>query len=89
MRYIVDTTCYALYSSGAKMHAVNFSCIPSATSRLYVDWEATTTELYTAQNESKKHASMIREFIATVMNNSPRFDKLGPGVYRHLPDQIQ
>jgi hypothetical protein len=79
MRYIVETTCYALYSSGAKLHAVNFSYISGATSRLYVDWEATATELYTTQDESNKHASMIREFIATVMN---MLEKVG--ITRHV-----
>lgn len=70
MKYIVSTeaACYALYNTEATLHAVKFSCIPSAASRLYVDWEATTKELYTVQNESKQHASMIRKFIKTVMS---------------------
>ena len=34
----MEHSCYEHYiNSGAKMHAVNFSCLPEASSRLYVD----------------------------------------------------
>ena len=81
MKYIVnpEEACYILYCTGAKIHAVNFSSIPSAASRLYVDWEATTKELYTAQNDSKKHANMIREFVSTVMSMLEQV-----GITRHV-----
>jgi hypothetical protein len=61
-------TCYDHYTTGAILHAVNFSCIPDASSRLYVDWEATNKSLYTDNNESKKHAKMIRKFIKTAQS---------------------
>jgi hypothetical protein len=69
MKYIVSTeaACYTMYSTGAKLHAVNFSCLPEAASRLYIDWEATTKDLYTERNELKDHMKMIRKFIKTVM----------------------
>ena len=81
MKYTVSTeaVCYGTYSTGAKLHAVNFSCIPSAASRLYVDWEATTKELYTDRNESKQHASKIRKFIKTVMSMLEQL-----GITRHV-----
>lgn len=70
MKYIVCTEqdCYKLYTAGSKLHAVNFSCISSASSRLFVDWEPNTKSLYTLQNESKQHSKMIRIFIKAVMN---------------------
>ena len=55
--------CYEHYTTGAKLHAVNFSFIPNATSRLYVDWEATTKDMYTEKDESSKHEQDIRKFI--------------------------
>ena len=63
----MEQSCYQHYiNSGAKMHAVNFSCLPEASSRLYVDWEATSEHLYTVQDEKKVHAAKIRKFIAAV-----------------------
>ena len=74
-----ETACYGLYSTGAKLHAVNFSCIRSASSRLYVDWEATRKDLYADNNVSKQHVSMIRKFIKTVMNMLEQM-----GITRHI-----
>ena len=81
MKYTVtnETACYGLYSTGAKLHAVNFSCIRSASSRLYVDWEATRKDLYADNNVSKQHVSMIRKFIKTVMNMLEQM-----GITRHI-----
>ena len=61
-----ESTCFNFYeSTDQKVHAVNFSCIPSATSRLYVDWEL-PKELYTDTDESQQHAVKIRKFLGTV-----------------------
>jgi hypothetical protein len=69
MKYMIFSTeasCYEHYTTGSTLHAVNFSCVQSAASRLYIDWEATNKSLYTEENECKRHAKMIRKFIKTV-----------------------
>jgi hypothetical protein len=69
MKYMIfgtEASCYEHYTTGSRLHAVNFSCVQGAASRLYIDWEATNKSLYTEENECKKHAKMIRKLIKTV-----------------------
>ena len=61
-----EATCFNFYEANdQKVHAVNFSCIPSAASRLYLDWEL-PKELYTSTDESQQHAVKIRNFLGAV-----------------------
>ena len=73
MRYLffsAESHCFNWYVNldYPKVHAVNFSCLPNASSRLFVDWEATNTDLYTTEDESKMQAKMIRKFISSTMS---------------------
>lgn len=66
--FATETAAWDWYSKKAapKIHAVNFSCLSNASSKLFMDYES-PKYAYTHKNESKQHRQKIHKFIKTVM----------------------